>query len=932
MRHCLLSFLLLTCTFPALAGLKQDPNLIKGTLSNGLTYYIYPNDYPKGEAVYRLFIKSGSVYETEEQRGLAHFIEHMAFNGTKHFPGDGIIRFLESKGAKFGVDLNAHTSFNETVYKLQLPTSDPAMVDSTFLILSDWANGLLLDSLEIEQERGVIFSEWLSKSGPEKDAQNAFLMELLNESRYSERIVIGDTGVILGCSHQALRNYYEQWYHPKRMAIAVSGDIDPKQVKALIKKYFSSIKAPRTATPPLYGIPPYEKPKLTVVSHPSLKKIEYNHILLLPPFEPINSKKGYQDYLKRTLLNRLFKARLAALTFEDLPYKNGSASLSPFLNTSGVFLASVELIPGKLDTGLDLFNEHMEQMFRYGFLNMEINKVKKIYLSQLKRKATSRTPTPSETFMNDLYANFFNSQQVITAQTEYKLALKYLPSLDSLTFVRLLKEVIKPAQTRYFMTAFDQVAGEIPSEEKHLAFLDSLRNTTMSPYYKAVDVPDVLLSQQPKSGRVIEKIKIEPIETLRIKLSNGATVYYRKSLSDKGRVQLTGYREGGIYAMDSAAFVSGIYAGSIVGLSGAGAFTRDALSHYLAGNSASVRLLTERNRSGLVANAEIDDVETMFELLYLKWTQPRIDTAVFEQTKRQAIESYRTQNKTASTVFYQDLQYMLNGRTYVTREMTDTLLEQEFQLDWLMPAFQHSFGSADGYTFIVMSDVDYAELEPYILKYLGGLPTGNANTAYVYKGSQSPVKDIDFQRKAGDAPKATVSLIYQGTSVSESMSSFEMKNELMKTVLRTNLLKELREALGMVYSVGVSVSGTKHPADLFRTTIAFSCKPEDVDTLVERTNAVLLRLVNDPASMASVLTDAQKNLIKAQALDQQRDSYWSAFIRNSLYNKDYDWYFPGQFEQRVNAVTPDVLAKHVKTMVFEVPQVKAVLLPKDIIQ
>lgn len=912
--------------------MKQDQNLIKGTLSNGLTYYIYPNEYPKGEAVYRLFIKSGSVFETEDQRGLAHFLEHMAFNGTEHFPGDGIIRYLESKGAKFGVDLNAHTSFNETVYKLQLPTTDPAMIDSTFLILSDWANGLLLDSLEIEQERGVIFSEWLSKSGPEKDAQNAFLMELLNDSRYSERIVIGDTGVILGCSHQALRNYYEQWYHPKRMAIAVSGDVDPKLAKALIKKHFGGIKAPNATNPPYYGIPTYKEPKLTVVSHPSLKTVEYNQIQLLPMFEPINSKKGYQDYLKRTLLNRLFKARLAALTFEDLPYKNGSASLSSFLNTSGVFLVSAELIPGKLDEGLSLFNEHMEQMFRYGFLNMEIDKVKKIYLSQLKRKATSRTPTPSETFMNDLYANFFNNQQVITAQTEYKLALKYMPSLDSLTFVSLLKEVIKPQQTRYFMTAFDQVAGEIPSEENHQAFLDSLRNTTMSPYFKAVDVPDVLLSQQPKSGRVIEETKIEPIEALRIKLSNGATVYYRKSLSDKGRVQLTGYREGGIYAMDSAAFVSGIYAGSIVGLSGAGAFTRDALSHYLAGNSASVRLLTERNRSGLVASAEIDDVETMFELLYLKWTQPRIDTAVFEQTKRQAIESYRTQNKTASTVFYQDLQYLLSGRTYVTREMTDTLLEQEFQLDWLMPAFQHSFGTADGYTFIVMSDVDYAELEPYVLRYLGGLPTGKAETAYVYKGSQSPVENIDFQRKAGDAPKATVSLIYQGTNVSEGMSSFELKNELMKTVLRTNLLKELREALGMVYSVGVSVSGTKHPADLFRTTISFSCKPEDVDTLVERTNAVLHRLVNDPASMATVLTDAQKNLIKAQSLDQQRDSYWSAFIRNSLYNKDYDWNFPGQFEQRVNAVTPEVLAKHVKTMVFEVPQVKAVLLPKDMIQ
>lgn len=929
MRHLLIALLLLTCTHVAQAGLKQDKNLIVGTLSNGLTYYVYPNDYPKGEAVYRLFIKSGSVFETDEQRGLAHFIEHMAFNGTTHFPGDGIIRYLESKGAKFGVDLNAHTSFNETVYKLQLPTTDPGMVDTTLLILADWAHGLLLDSLEIEQERGVIFSEWLSKSGPEKDAQNALLMELLNESHFSERIVIGDTGVILGFPHHVLRAYYEQWYHPSRMAVAISGDVDPKQVIKGIKAHFGGIKAPKVGKAPIYGIPPYRSPKFTVMSHPSLKKVEYQHIQLLPPFKPANTKKGYQDYLKRTLLNRLLKARLAALTFEDLPYKNAEATLTTFLNTTAVFLVSAELVPGKVDQGLRLFNQHLEQMYQYGFLTMEVEKAKKIYLNQLRRKATSKAPTPSDHYMNDLYALFFTGQRMLTPQMECELAQKYLPSLDSTTFVSLLRDLIKPQQTHYFMTAFDQVAGEIPSEAAHLTLLDSLRQTQVHPYQKRIDVPDVLLEHKPTPGKVVSEHLIEPIDTRRITLSNGVTVYHRKSLSERGRVQLTGFREGGLYAMDSAAFVSGLYAGGVIGLSGAGAFSRDALSQYLAGNSASVRLLTERNRSGVVAGATFDDVETLFELLYLKWTQPRIDTAVFEQSKRQAIEAYRTQNKTATTVFYQDLHYLLNGRTYVTRELTDSVLEKELQLDWVLPAFHHAFGPAQGFTFILLSDTPYSELEPYVLTYLGGLPSGNAVTDYLYRGSAPLSGDTVFQRRDGDPPKASVSLIYQGNHITEGMNTFELKNDLMKAVVRTSLLKALREEMGMVYSVGVSVSGTKHPSDVFRTTITFSCKPEDVDTLIGRTQAILSHLVNEPSSMTAMLSDAQKNLIKEQQLDIQRDTYWSAFLRNALYNGDPDWELPDTYGQRVQAVTQDVLARHIKRMVFEVPQVKSILLPID---
>ena len=236
--------------------LKQDDTLIKGKLENGMTYYIYPNSNPKGEAVYRLFIKSGSVLEHEDQRGLAHFLEHMAFNGTDHFAD--IVKYLESKGARFGKDLNAHTALNETVYKLQLPTADKAFVDSTLLLLSDWAGRLTLSQKSIEKERGVILSEWLSKQGPENEAKSALLNEVIFNTRYAKRMTIGDTAVIRNFKRDELVRYYKQWYNPKLMAVAVAGDVDAAQVEQKIKEYFGPLESLPIKDRLKYPIPPYK--------------------------------------------------------------------------------------------------------------------------------------------------------------------------------------------------------------------------------------------------------------------------------------------------------------------------------------------------------------------------------------------------------------------------------------------------------------------------------------------------------------------------------------------------------------------------------------------------------------------------------------------------------------------------------------------------
>jgi len=930
MRNFILLFtvLLVSGSFSSAQKLTPPKKLVKGTLDNGLTYYIYPNQNPKGEAVYRLFIKSGSLFETEEQRGLAHFLEHMAFNGTKHFPGNELTAFLESKGAKFGADLNAHTSMNETVYKLQLPSSDPAFVDSTIMILADWAGGLLLDSTEVEDERGVILSEWLLRVGPKYDAQNAFLLELLNNSRYSERLTIGDTAVINNFPLEDLRNYYEKWYDPSIMAVAIAGDVDVNQVKKSIRKYFSNLPSSLNGELPEYHISDYDKVKVKTVSHESLDGVELNVIQLLDQPAAVVSIKEYPEYLQRTLLNRLIKARFAELSFSNPAYKKASYSYSSFLNTKGALLGSVELTPTKIKDGIIDFAAKSEQMFTYGFTSGEIQKAKTIYINELRRKAESKEPNLSSALINEIYSDFYVGNKIVSAKDEYKLVLKYINTIDSSKLCNQLHELRSPYKTHYLITAFDKAKDEIPSETALIAIFDSIRTSNVQPYENNLEIPENLLQKEPVAGRIVKTKHMDEIDADQLTLSNGAVVTFKSSALSPDDIMLSGFKKGGLYSLDSTDYISGLYAGSIVGLSGAGDFSRQELSRFLAGSSISTRFIIEKTRVGIGAKSNIEDLERLFQLLYLKWTSPRIDTATFDQTKSKAIESYQTRNETPTTLFYEDINLLLNGNNYTTQTVTDTRLEKELQLNRILPLYRAQFNSANGFEFVVIGDCSLKEIKPYIEKYIGGLPGGiTKNSDYQYTYPKSLANDTSLVGNVGDDAKSTVSLVFQSNKEITGYSKTKLLNDITSEIIRARLLEVLREKMGMIYSVSVQMSETKYPSDLRRTSIRFSCKPDDVNTLIEATLEQLKRMAQHPETLELKLADVKQNQIKDWNLDKQRITYWSGGIRNNLYNEENDWRFLTEFDEVVEQINAESISENIQKELLQVSLIKAVLNP-----
>ncbi|HRZ98390.1 MAG TPA: insulinase family protein, partial [Paludibacter sp.] len=678
-----------------------------------------------------------------------------------------------------------------------------------------------------------------------------------------------------------------------------------------------------------YRIPDFEKNEAKVMAHPSLKKVELSMIQLLPLNKAVRKAKDYPAYLERTLLNRLMKARLNANSFNNNSYKNGNVGISDFLNTKSVFLASTELIPGKINEGIDTFMTHFEQMYRYGFLPVEIEKVKKTYLSQLKRRATSLSPVASQNIMDEIYSDFYRGNLVITSQVEYKLLKKYIDKVDSAQLIRLFKKSYRPQTIHFQLSSFDKVGSEIPTENAIISRFRNIRTKPVATYHKVINVPDSLLTKIPVGGSIVATNNIPDIGASIYKLSNGVTVVFKKSVSEKARISLSAFRKGGLYALDQADYASGIFAGSVVSLSGAGAFSRDALSYYLAGNTASVRFLVEKTRSGLVGSANAQDAETLFQLLYLKWTEPRLDTLVFEQTRKMSIESYLTKNKTEQTQYYEDMNRVLKKDDYTTAELTDTLIRDDVKIEKLLPIFNESFGKATDYTFVIISDTTFEALEPYILKYIGGLPSGVQKSEYQYDGGNYNTTKTVFERKAGDSPKASVTLVFQQTKLPLEFDLYNLQSEILANVLKMKLTKLLREEMGMVYSVGVNASATIRPAVLSRNSISFSCLPENVQILIEKSKEIISEMKAKPEGFESELNDVKANLVKEMQLNKQKDSFWSTYIRNSIFNNQTNWDFVKNYDYTVKAITGKELADLLTNNYNFESLIQCVLLPKQ---
>jgi len=929
-RLLLTLFWLVTTTLClATEPLQRRSDIVHGQFDNGLSYYIMRNAHPKGEAVYRLWVKSGSLNEEDDQLGLAHFLEHMAFNGSEHFPGEGMVRFLERHGAKFGQDLNAHTTFDETVYKLQLPSSDALVVDSTLQILADWAYGLSLDADEVEKERGVILSEWLTKQNKEVSTNQALLDALFLDSRYAERPTIGDTAIIAHASPATLRRYYERCYRPEQMAVAVVGDIDPSMIEVRLSQLFSAWKPSSKASLPQirYTIPPYKKERAHLAIAPREKKIQLEMIRRIEPVGAIDDSDDMHDYVLRLMASRLIRQRLAHYSFEKCGYSDAQMGRGSFVRGGDVWLTSITLPREDIRAGILSFLAHQQQMLQYGFTEREIASVRQQLLQTKRRKLRYPTPSTSSSLMQELYNDYMLQACCISDSAELSFLEQELPRIDSVQLLLYLKHLDKPRQTHYLLHGNPLFLDEIPDQKTLLRIIRQGRRVAVAPY--ADDASSSMASLSlPNSDdhHILRTDTIPEVQAIRWRLDNGSDVIYRRSANDHERLLLTGFREGGLYHLDSLDYLSGLYASSIVPISGAGSFTREGLSDYLKGSSASMSMLVDKKRTGISGAARTEDVAQLFQLLYTKWTEPRLDSAAYNRVIELMRKEISTRIETPDDRFKQDCSRLLQAESYTNRKQTLEELDARVKAERMLPIYHELFGSAEGFHFILAGDLPTDSVRHWVDFWLGALPSGAKHFEQQYHPVY-PLSSDTTMISSTEAEKAVVSLYWQGSleeilyapnsCYQSSLQRFQLYTEVAKGIMTARLRQILREEMSMTYSVNATHQAALYPAPLSQTVVSFTCLPEHTDTLLLVTHATLQELIDEPESFRQTFEDVRSNLKKKHALDIQKNTWWTSYIRNLIYNRERDWDFVNQYDALLDALSPADVAETMRLMLSQ---------------
>jgi zinc protease len=904
-------------------SLQQNPALIKGKLKNGFTYYIYPNNNPAQQSVLRLLVNAGSLQEEDDQQGLAHFVEHMAFNGTKHYSKNEVISFLESKGVKFGADLNAHTSFDETSYKIAINTEQPQNLDKAIDIMANWAFNITFDSLEIEKERGVIVEEWRSKQGAENRLRDQYLPVLFHESRYAARMPIGKLEILHHFRRQRIVDFYEKWYRPELMSIVVVTNIDPKQVERSIRKLFGKYTTKEQAPRQYYSLPAHRDTLVAIVTDKEATSTELSFFTKMPSLAQIATEPVFNQYLLRVFLNNLSKNRFGRVSQLDNDFKSGSLSVTNIVLKNAILGGGVSLYKNQLQEGMDSYLYELERIFRYGYTKEEIEKLKKEYLQQLQKSAET-DKTLSSTYADAIEADFYEGNTLITRQEKLRLVTQLLPGIDSLSLLQQLRSFRKEGNTVLLLTAPEQ--EQLPNEATLRSMLAGAAGKTVTAWHDAVEVPAQLLPTTPVAGKIIQEKTIAEIGVTEWTLSNGVTVYVKPSKEQKKTIMLSGFREGGIYAVDSTKFIPALFTKSVLAASGAGNFSRRALSQYLAGNSASATMVLSNSREGVVGGADLKDAATMFQLLYLKWTAPRMDTAVFAKMKQQAIDNAENGKVVPTYAYNRTISRLLGGEDYVSDTLSATRIRSQLNRNEIIPVFESRFHSAKGFQFVIVGDFETDSLRQWVSKYIASLPSGELQQGYVYKGASGGTKAEDVLMYAGQSPRSTVNLFFQSNEVQYDYPAI-VQQELLEEVLKVKLRMNLREENSGVYGVGVSVSSTNKPAPLLRARINFTCAPESAAFLADQAKKEVARIASDAAYFTVEL-----ERIKVQLLDQYKkqagkNTFWSAGLRNHFYYGFTGWDYFNDYEKLLNNVSAAQVSALADKYLVRTPCIKAVLMP-----
>jgi zinc protease len=907
---------------PLTAVVPVDPRITVGTLSNGLRYYVRANKQPQNRAELRLVVNAGSVLEDDDQRGLAHFVEHMCFNGTRHFPKQDVVAFLQSTGMRFGAHINANTSFDQTVYELQIPTDNPAVIDRSLLVLEDWAHAVSFDPDEVDKERGVILEEWRVGLGAAARMLDVQLPVLLKGSRYAERLPIGKPEIIRTFPHERLKKFYTDWYRPDLMAVIVVGDFDPVAIESLIKSHFGTIPAAKSPRPrPIYDVPDYPGTRYTIATDSEATATTIGVSSTMAARDQTTLGAYRQQTIERTFAG-LLSARLAEMAQKPgAPFLDTQTNRRYFVQSAEVTTLSALVADGGVERGLAALFIEADRVARFGFTQTELDRYRLTMLKIFEQLAASRDEHTSESLADEFIRNFIQREPIPGIAYEYALVRRFLPEI-TLADVNSLALDWVPDRNRVVAVSAPKKAGvAVPDEAALASVIKNAGGGALTAYVDAVSARP-LLEPLPKPGSVA-KTAAKPSGITEWTLSNGARVVLDPTTNKQDEVLFRAFSPGGTSLAADGDFVAAETADRVVAQGGLGTLSAIDLSKKLAGKAAVVRPNIEEMYEGLSGRALRRDMETMFQLIYLMFTQPRADAEAFRTMSGQLTAALANRQALPEAVFEDALNAAVTQNHLRARPMNADLVAQ-MNLEKSLAFYKDRFADASDFTFVLVGSFDLPTIKPLVERYLGSLPALHRKEAGRDVGIRPPQGVVDRQVTKGSTPKSQVGVVFTGPFQNNQKNRLIVRT--MANTLAGNLQRVLREDLGGTYGVSVVSDFTKLPVEEYRVTITFACDPTRTQDLVK----ALFDVVEDfktTGPSAGQVADAQAALRR----DYETDSRQNAFVLNQLafaYQYDEPVRDPSSLRGLYEQLTVPVLRDAARTYLDMTRYVKVVLVPE----
>ncbi|MEP6795232.1 MAG: insulinase family protein [Saprospiraceae bacterium] len=889
-----------------MSSIPKDPSVRIGKLANGLTYYIKANRKPENRAELRVAVKAGSMQEDPDQQGLAHFTEHMAFNGTTHFSKNELVNYLESVGTRFGPDLNAYTSFDETVYMLQVRTDLQDQFDKGMLILRDWAGSVTFDDKEIDKERGVVISEWRSGLSPDQRMSQKSLPFEYYKSRYAERLPIGNPDIVKNASYDVVRRFYKDWYRPDLMAVVVVGDFDVDKVEAQIKTQFGDLVAPpviRTKEPETF--PPHDETFARVITDPEATnsgiQIAYKH-----KFNQVENILDYRDRLVYNLYNRMLGRRLTEISRQaNPPFIFGYSGYGQDVGELSTYNSFASAEAKNIQRAFKTLLEENQRVLLHGFTDTELDREKASLMRQAEQNVLEQDKQESGRIVGRLIANFLTDAPMPDAAQTLEMYKSLMPSISNFEIGQLASKWITDKNRVIIVTGPDKDKTLLPDSTTLVTMLKDVSQEQI-PAYVDIDVSAPLLAGSFPVKPVLSFTHDTNLDVYHWEFANGVHVTAKPTTFKNDEILMSAYSPGGTSLYDLNKYPSARSASAVINSSGLGTFDATALDKKLSGLRVGVTPFIQERYEGLSGSSSVADKETMMQLIYSYVTVYRKDTVALSSFVSREKSRYMNLLANPQNWFFDKLARITSSNN-PRRGFPPIESYDKINMDDIISIYHDRFADVSDMDFFFVGNFDIDSLQLLTSRYLAALPGGGRKENWKDVGDRYPAGVVDSTFNRGEAPKSLVQIIFHGADTFNPDSAYVLQSLI--DIARIKLREELREDKGGVYGVAVSGGQSKYPVNQYSIQISFNADPPRTNELITAAKEVIsnMKMDIDPVDIEKITETQRQGRVK----DLQQNQFWMGNFINSWMNGTdlAQQVQQAKLEERISHLNKDVLLR-----------------------